>query len=134
MSYSATIIQLVKYFIAGFLGLLADLAVYTATFAYSHLQYILSTILAFPVAQVISFIIDRYWTFQNHSKRRKVQFAKFLAVSAIALAMNVSINYLFVSRLGFSPIYAQTASITIIPVISYIGHRYWAFKDEPAPT
>lgn len=122
--------KLFKYAIAGSIGFLVNLLIYLAIDRYLHIPYILVSALAFSLTQIVSFLLDKYWTFHSRfwslSKRTEWQFTEYFIISIVALSTNLLMFYLFVAYFNFHHIVAQIISITIASAIGFIGHK-WVF-------
>ncbi|HEY4527092.1 MAG TPA: bifunctional glycosyltransferase family 2/GtrA family protein [Candidatus Paceibacterota bacterium] len=88
---------------------------------YAHLWYIYSTVLAFVVAFVFNFSMQKYWVFKSaeHAKI-PVQFPLHLVVALINLCINVLLLYLFVEYLGLWYVLAQALASAIIAIETFV--------------
>ncbi len=123
--------QLIRYSISGFIGFLINVSIYFALYELLHVYYVLASFLAFALPQTVSFLIDKYWSFRNRSKKKiEVQFTKFFIVSAAALSVNLSLLYLLVQYSKLHHLISQLISLIVASTISFLGHRNWTFRKE----
>jgi len=91
------------------------------------LQPLLANTLAFLTAFVFSYLGHHHWSF-NSGSRSGNSLKKFFVVAGSAFLLN---NFLLVYMLEaayFSQQVSVMISVFIIPIYSFIGSRFWAFK------
>jgi putative flippase GtrA len=120
--------QIIRYSIAGFIGFIINILVYLFLTEFLHVQYITAAFLSFLFPQIVTFIMDKYWSFGNRSRRIVAQFTKFVIISITALAVNLFFLYLLVEYAKLFHLIAQIIAVIISSGISFLGHRNWAFR------
>jgi len=78
-------------------------------------------------ASVISFLLNRKWTFSVESAISFTQIFKYLAVQIINIAVNVSVNYFAYHMLGIRVI-AFIIATGVAMVINYLLQKRLVFK------
>jgi putative flippase GtrA len=58
------------------------------------------------------------------------QFARFLTVSLAGLGANLGITWLLVNRLGWPFKAALAVVVVVIPAMSFVFSKIWAFRDR----
>ena len=95
---------------------------------YAHLQYLVGSILAFLIALVASFALQKFWTFRDATRSgMHFQFARFAGVAVGNLIVNTALMYLFVSILGIWYLLAQVYSSLLIAAFSYFIYSRFVF-------
>ena len=91
---------------------------------YAGIWYIYSTILAFTVAFMFNFSMQKYWVFKNaeHGKI-PVQLPLHLVVALVNLGINVVLLYIFVEYMGLWYVPAQALASAIIAVETFVFLR-----------
>jgi len=92
-------------------------------------QPIIANLIAFMIAFIFSFSGQYYWTFGSQISRQKALFRFFLVSIIGFIANNLTL-------LGFLTIdiipeaHATMISALVIPIISYLLSRFWAFQGD----
>lgn len=93
------------------------------------LWYIYSSILAFAVAVVTSFILQKFWTFNNKEiKRAHRQFLGYLIIAILGVIANTAFMYLFVDIFGIWYILAQIITGGIIMFFNFLMYKFFIFN------
>jgi dolichol-phosphate mannosyltransferase len=121
--------QLFKFGLVGSSGFAVNFAVYAVCLKGFGLHYLASACVAFTVAVVNNFLLNRQWTFREErdSRHAAEQGFRFLLVSACALIPNLLILHLFVSA-GQGKIAGQVLAVIIVTPISFLGNKLWTFR------
>lgn len=88
----------------------------------------LSSVGAYLLGMVVSFIGQSRFTFRV-GKASPTQFYKFAALSAFGLLFSYASVVIVVDYLGHHPVWATLATVTVIPVASYIIMKIWVFAS-----
>jgi len=93
---------------------------------------ILSTSLAFIFAFLVSFTLQKFWTFRNYNKEKiPLQIALYLANSFIGLNLNGLLMYLLVNKLGIWYMLAQVLVSLGIAVYNFFVYKFIIFQFKP---
>lgn len=84
--------------------------------------------LAFLVAVVVSYVGNHSWTFRREGRHER-HLPRFLTIALIGLALNQGIVFGLVTIAGLSYLVGILAVIAIVPVISFVLSRSWAFIE-----
>jgi dolichol-phosphate mannosyltransferase len=118
--------QLVRFLVVGTSGYVVNLAIFSiALFLGAH--YIPAAIIAFIVAWMNNFMLNRYWTFRAHAEAMVGQGARYLAVSVVALIANLIILQVLVDA-GLGETLSQAIAIVLVTPLSYLLSRRWSFR------
>jgi putative flippase GtrA len=125
-------LQFLKFCLVGGSGVLVNLAVFNATLLVLHSHRpaagdYLANGLGFLVAVISNYYLNRRWTFRSDGAVAS-EFAKFLAVSIAAYALNLGVFALFRSRLGLGPNLSQILAIAFVMPFNYLVNRLWSFR------
>jgi len=82
---------------------------------------------AFVVAATSNFIWNRVWTFKIEHGEPHVQYARFLAVSLLALAIDLAALAFLVEVVGLHKPVAAAIAIVVATPISFLGNKLWSF-------
>lgn len=122
--------RLIRYAISGGTALALDLVllyVFTDIFGW---WYLWSTIVAFAIAIVVSFVLQKFWTFGDRATNRvHRQFALFIVIALGNLALNTYLMYVFVEYFGIPYLLSQIIAAGIIAVGSFFIYRRFIFNQ-----
>ncbi|MCX6742875.1 MAG: GtrA family protein [Candidatus Parcubacteria bacterium] len=121
--------QFVKFCLVGFLNTFVDFGVYLFFSRIVGLYFLSANILAVFVAMTSSFILNKYWTFQNHGQSIKMQYLKFFLVNIVYFFLNNLIVFSSVHYLLISDILAKVMAITVGLFWNFFANRYWTFNN-----
>ena len=102
-----------------------------ATFALATgagIHYRPAAVLAGVLALVVSFLLNRHWTFMGHATPVGRQGLRYLLVFAGAVGLGVVLLTFFVEVTGIGEVPAQVAAILIVAPISFLAQRTWVFR------
>ncbi|ATX79911.1 Putative flippase GtrA (transmembrane translocase of bactoprenol-linked glucose) [Mariprofundus aestuarium] len=82
---------------------------------------------AFSLAVFVSFIGHYHWTF-NASTPYATAFPKFFTIALLGLGLNQAIMFSLVNLLGWDYRLGLAAVIMVVPAITFLASRFWAFQ------
>lgn len=118
-----------KYYAVGASGILVNLGLLYYLTEYVGLWYFLSYALAISVSITSNFILNKFWTFRDSidSQKTIVMYVKFVSVSMVGMAIQLSSVYVLVESLTVYYMLAALISICIAGAINFIINRRWTF-------
>jgi putative flippase GtrA len=119
--------QLVRFCVVGASGYFVNLGVFSVLVHLAGAHYALAAVMAFCVAWTNNFLWNKYWTFRRHGLSALQQGARYLAVSLVALGLNLLLLALLV-RAGSPEVPAQALSIAAVMPINFLLNRRWSFR------
>ena len=127
LSKNLPIIQLSKF---SFVGVLNTIVGYGAFFILlTWYNYLLSLIISHIIGVTHSYVWNKYWTFKSDGIQIN-EFIKFNSVYVIVFVVNAITLIFLVDTLKFNPKIGQLFVLPIITIISFVGHKYWSFKER----
>jgi dolichol-phosphate mannosyltransferase len=118
--------QLVRFLAVGASGYVVNLAIFSIALLLG-LHYIPAAVVAFVIAWVNNFLLNRYWTFRARDEAMVGQGARYLLVSLVALGANLLILQLLVEA-GLGETLSQAIAIALVTPLSYLLSRRWSFR------
>jgi putative flippase GtrA len=118
--------ELIRFCIVGASGYVVNLAVFALTL--KVLAYPVAFVLAFVVAASSNFVWNRWWTFRVHHGVPHHQYARFLSVSALALAIDLVVLAVLVEVAGLTKLPAAAIAILVATPVSFLGNKIWSFR------
>jgi putative flippase GtrA len=119
-------LELIRFCVVGGSGYVINVGLFTI--AYKHMAYPIAFVLAFIVAATNNFIWNRVWTFKVEHGVPHVQYARFLAVSVLALAIDLIALTFLVEVVGMHKTVAAAIAIVLATPISFLGNKLWSFR------
>ena len=119
-------LQLVRFCVVGGSGYVVNVGLFWL--AYRDLPYMVAFVIAFAVAATNNFIWNRVWTFKVEHGVPHVQYARFLTVSLLALAIDLAALALLVEMVGVHKPIAAAIAIVVATPISFLGNKLWSFN------
>lgn len=136
-----SVLQFSKFFVVGILNTVIDFAILNflmwITQTYEGGSVIIFNTISFSVAVINSYLLNKYWTFQDKAAdNTPTQFAKFLTVSIIGWGLNTAILYSVTTLIN--PIFglnqalwanfAKAMATGVVLIWNFAGYKLFVFK------
>lgn len=124
-----TLKQFVKYFISGATAAIVNLSIFYIFTDIFEVWYVLSVVLAFFVAFIVSFFLQKFWTFENKDMLLlKTQASSFFLIALSSLLFNMYAVYLLVEYLNIWHMLAQFIVLSFLSITSFVLYKFVVFK------
>jgi len=120
---------IIRYGLVGILGTIIHFASVILFVEAVRLDPVLGSGLGFLLVLVVSYILNRTWTFRSKSKGAR-QFIIYTLVSLSGLGLNSAIMFISVHILHWNYLYGQGLVVAVVPVSNYILNRFWTFRES----
>lgn len=121
--------QIIRFALVGAMGTIVNLLVLYSFTEVFKIYYIISEIIAFIVAGLHNYILDKIWTFKENIEDKIVfKYFQFLTISTISLIVNLSILFILVEFFGIWYIFAEIIAIMGGFLINFSGNKLWTFN------
>jgi putative flippase GtrA len=117
----------VRFCVVGGSGYVVNLAVFAGLFHGVGVHHLVAAVGAFAVSWSSNFVFNKFWTFRRHGLSTAQQAVRYLAVSLVALGLNLCALHLMV-RGGLPAVPAQAAAIALAMPVNFILNRRWSFR------
>ena len=122
-----------KYIVSGGSAACVNLGVLYLLTEYAGVHYLQSAILSFIAAFFVSFLLQKFWTFNNSEKEQMhLQMVAYLAVSLVNLGIYTLMFYLLVEYLHLWYFLSAILAGGLIAVSSFFIYRHLIFKHRVA--
>jgi putative flippase GtrA len=121
-------LQLVRFGLVGAVGFIVNLAVFALLVHALGVQYLIANVVAWLVAVLNNFILNRHWTFDAKDGQARFQAIRFFAVSAIAEGFSLLILTLLVEGGGMAKLPAQAIAVACSTPLNFLGNKLWSFR------
>jgi putative flippase GtrA len=119
--------KITRYAIVGFLGTLTHIGILVALVEALHQEPVFSSTVGFMVALVLSYFLNRNWTFQTNLGH-SYALTRYVIISLLGLLLNSGIMYLTVNILGWWYLLGQFTVILIVPASNFWLNSSWSFR------
>jgi putative flippase GtrA len=119
--------KITRYAIVGILGTLTHIGILVALVEAFHQEPVFSSTVGFMVALVISYFLNRNWTFQTNLGH-SYALTRYVIVSFLGLLLNSGIMYLTVNILGWWYLFGQLTVILLVPASNFWLNSSWSFR------
>ena len=121
--------QLIRFCVVGASGYLVNLArVLGAASTALDVHYVVAAIGAFCVAWTNNFVFNKFWTFQRHGLSALQQGARYLAVSLVALGLNLIAPRGARARRDARRCPPRRIAIAAVMPVNFLLNRRWSFR------
>ena len=124
-------LQLVRFGLVGGVGFVVNVAVYAVLVHGASVDYRLANVVAWSVAVINNFVLNRHWTFDASGGRARIQAIRFLLVSLVAEGCSLLLLTVFVQSGGIAKVPAQAMAVAGSMPLNFLGNKLWSFADSP---
>lgn len=87
--------------------------------------------LAFGLAVVNGFVLNKLWTFRLRTRRNTTrQFIKFIITNLLGLALTLFFMFIFVQVLHIEAVIAKLLTSGLVLVWNFFATKHWTFKER----
>lgn len=121
----------IKYIFAGGTAALVDLVILYFLTDIIGLWYMFSAIIAFVLALLTSFILQKFWTFRDPTLRRiKKQAIIYAVIGTLNFILNPILLYVFVEKLHVWYMLAAIIVMGTLAIANYLINKFITFKKD----
>jgi putative flippase GtrA len=120
----------VKFFISGCLAGGTDLIFLFIFYDLFNWGLVVSTSAAFVLSFLVSFTLQKFWTFRNYRKEMFSQLFLYILNAFIGLNVNAFLMHLLVNRLHIWYILSQIIVNIFLGVYNFLVYKFIIFKNE----
>jgi putative flippase GtrA len=128
MRRPANWLQLVRFGVVGAVGFVVNIAVYTLFVHPIGVDYRVASVVAWLVAVINNFVLNRHWTFDARGGRASFQAIRFLLVSLVAEGFSLLLLTLLVEGGGLAKVPAQALAVGASMPLNFLGNKLWSFR------
>ena len=117
----------VRFAVVGALATTVHAAVFALLIETTPLDPVVATAVAFGVAFVAGFVLNRRWTFGSRADPL-AQLPRYLVVQLAGLALNAAIMAFAVHVQRWSPYAGLALAVVLVPPVTFALARAWVFR------
>jgi putative flippase GtrA len=123
-------LQLVRFAIVGGTGFVLNLGVYALCVHPLSVPYQAAAVVAWLVAVLNNFVLNRHWTFDASAGRIHFQALRFFVVSLVAFAFGLLLLTALVELGGVAKVPAQALAVAASTPLNFLGNKLWSFQTR----
>ena len=124
--------ETVTYLVAGVLTTILNIVVFKGCNLIG-IQYLISNVIAWVVAVIFAFVVNKLYVFQSKSCEGAVvqkEFAAFISCRLLSLAFDMAFMVITVSYLQMNEDLAKILSNFFVVVMNYVASKLFIFKNQ----
>jgi putative flippase GtrA len=121
------VLQFGRFLGVGAVGYVVNLVAFGAAAHGLGVDFRAAAVLAFGVALVTTFLLNRHFTFAAAHGRLAGQLGRYFVVNVAGFATNLAVLVLLVSVMGVLKLPAEAVAAAVAAPVNFLGGRLWAF-------
>ena len=117
-----------RFAVVGAVATTIHAAVFALLIETTPVDPVAATAVAFVVAFVAGFLLNRNWTFASRADPL-AQLPRYLVVQLVGLALNAGIMAFAVHAQRWSPYVGLALAIALVPPVTFALAKAWVFRD-----
>ena len=126
MSNSHEIARVARFVVVGGVAFASYYGCMVATISFTNSSQAVGAGAGFIVGTIVSYIGNSLLVFQ--ARPTSGNLFRFWVVTLAGFVLNICIASIL-ERLGFSPFFTALLIFLTVPVLNYLGHRFWSFRN-----
>lgn len=123
-------VKIIRFIVSGGIATVINVSALYFFAHFLHIWYLWSAVLGYIFGTVISFILQKLWTFRNASRENMhTQFIFFVGTGILGVFVNTGLVYLLVEHGRFHYLVAQILSGLVIALINYFIYKELVFNS-----
>ena len=123
--------RIMRFLFSGEMAVLTNIGVLFFLVDIFHLYYLFSSIISFTLATVVSFTLQKFFTFNDQDRsviRRQATF--YFAYQVFNLAVNTLFMYIQVDLFHIQYILAQMLIVLVMTVYNFLVYKHLVFTPD----
>jgi putative flippase GtrA len=123
---------IVAYVVSGAVVTVSDFAAFTLCFSVLGLGLLWSTVTAYLVGLVVSYLLNRYWVYRKgaDSQSQAKGIWRYIVFLAFNLGLTYAMLWIMENNLTISPYIGKFIVNTFMFFWIYLGNAYWVFAGK----
>jgi len=121
--------QFVRFATVGVVSNALLYAAYLLLTMFLGLEHKLAMTLVYVTGVIVSFVINRSWSFGHVGMAHKA-FLRYVMANVIGYLLNLALLVVAVDRLNLPHEGVQAVAIVLVAVCTFLLYRYWVFEAD----
>ncbi|MFL0197135.1 GtrA family protein [Clostridium sp. WILCCON 0269] len=120
--------HIIRFGCVGCLNTMFDFVIFCVLNSLFGINYIISQILSYSGGTLNSYILNKFWTFNDRKTNKKTaqEIVQFIVVNSISLSVSlIGLSILIDSSIN--SFFAKIISMVLAQVVNFLGYRFWVF-------
>ncbi len=122
-----------RFSVVGFINTALHIGIFYLLYVSLNGHYLVGQSVAFLVVTLLTFLMNKYWTFENRSRNIKSQLALYYLFRSVSLLLTLFQTWLLVRYYGVSPLTCQFAAILINVTVNFALNHIFVFIPPLRP-
>lgn len=122
-------VRMLRYLISGGIATATNLCLLYVLVSWAGIWYLFASVISLSVATIVSFVLQKLWTFRNYDASRvHVQFPLHLTLALTNIALNTMLLYVLVEWLRVWYLIAQVLVGGCLACMNYAIYKHVIFR------
>lgn len=123
--------KILRFLISGGFATGVDFFFLYAFTEWAGLYYLVSAVLAFLISVVVSFVLQKFWTFKNKARENmREQAFVYMTLAGFNLALNTLLVFMFVEYAELHYLVGQFISSGLIALGNFLVYHFIIFRSK----
>jgi putative flippase GtrA len=123
--------ELIKFCIVGALGVSANYLIFFILYHFLHVYYLVSSALGFIIPALMSFFLNKKFTFKiNDNHGLKTRILKYYLSAIISASLGLLLLRFSVEVLHINVYISNIFAIGLSTIVNFTGNKFFVFKDS----
>jgi putative flippase GtrA len=122
--------RVARFLIAGGTSAVVNLSILFILTHWFGVWYLYSSIVAISIATIVSFILQKLWTFRNFGTEVHIQFPMHVTLALSNIVVNTISLYILVEWFGLWYLFAQVIVGAFLAVVNYTIYKTLIFVER----
>ena len=122
-------LKFLKFCVVGSAGLGIDFGITYLSKERAKWNKYMANSLGFICAASSNFVLNKVWTFQDHSPDQFIQYGKFVLISLVGVGINNLIIYLLINKKQVNFYWAKLFAIGIVVIWNFVANYNFTFTS-----
>lgn len=118
-----------RFAVVGAIVTVTHTAVFAAAIEVARIEPVTANALAFCVAVLVGYVLNRRWTFAAHGAGH-ARLWRYVAGALAGLAVNSTIMAAVVHGAHWSPYVGLALAIVFVPPLTFTLNQFWVFRPR----
>ncbi|MEN3185782.1 MAG: GtrA family protein [Atribacterota bacterium] len=123
-------IQFVKFGLVGIANTLIDFGIFVLLHGYLQVFYALAQVVSYSCGMVNSYLINKFWTFQNRKGIQLNEVVKFGVVNLLSLGVSLTLLYFVRGRVNWGVVESKILATSGSLFVNFVGSKFWVFAEN----
>ena len=128
--------HIIRFGCVGCLNTIFDFGIFCLLNSLFGVNYIISQILSYSSGTLNSYILNKFWTFNDTktSKKTTKEIIQFIVVNSASLGVSLIGLSILMKDSSMNPFFTKIIAMVLAQVVNFFGYRFWVFGNSTIRT